>query len=406
MLKSREELETALRKASENIVFNEEVCEKIRDYVYEKYNISTGSTMDMIAQRVSLKEKTEFELFCLADGFDEITKSKNKKIFFTEIEISNYTKQKLEINKIKFPIRIKCEQVARDQWIGASFSQFFMNLRRVQLIKYNANAQRVMKRVIRGESIMFKIIHNKLAIRSIKKLMKNNQYIPTSITLNIPYDSEADFYYDEKERELVIKNIEAFDISDGYHRYLAMCELTDEDPEFNYPMEIRIINFADEKSRQFIFQEDQKTKMAHSDSKTMNINRPSNIVIDRLNEMTTFDMKGQIGRNEGTISYAGLSEVIEYFYFKTNKNYTNVDIRNTAQDVKEKLNTLVEYNESYLNRPLGLNELTLIFYVFQIEENTVKACELIDANLDNAKKIHFTVIGKKALDLIKQLVYN
>lgn len=406
MLKAKEELEVFLNKKTENIVFNTELCEQIRNYMLEKYNISTGTTMDMIAQRVSLKEKNEFILFCLLDGIDHVTGKEYKKEYYTNIEIEQYTYTKLELNKINFPLRIKCDQVSHDQWIGATNTKFFMDLRREQLIRYNANAQRVMKRIIKGESIIFKLIPNKLAIKAIRTLMRSGIYIPTTITLNIPYNSDADFYFDEKQRELVINSIQSFDISDGYHRYLSICEEGDSSPEFNYPMEIRITNFEDDKVRQFIFQEDQKTKMSKADSKSMDINRYSNNVVDRLNESSTFNLKGQIGRNEGTVSYPALSELIEYFYFKEKKAYTNIDIINVVNDLKQKLNAITEYDVKYMNMILGLKELAIILYVFDNESDINKACQIIDNAISSgfAEQIKVKPVTKALFNPLKRII--
>lgn len=406
MLKAKEDLEVFLNQKTENIVFNTELCEKIRNYLLENYDIPTGTTMDMIAQRVSLKEKTEFILFCLLDGIDNISNKNYTETFFTKIEIEQYSNTKLEVDKIKFPIRIECNQVASDQWIGAVDTKFFMDLRREQLIRYNVNAQRVMKRIIKGESILFKLIPNKLAIKAIRLLMRNKQYIPTTITLNIPYASEADFYFDTKARELVIKSIKFFDISDGYHRYLAMCEEKDNDPDFNYPMEIRITNFVDEKVRQFIFQEDQKTKMTKTNSKSMDANRYSNDVVDRLNVSSTFNLKGQIGRNEGTVNYSALSDLIEYFYFKEKRTYSNMDVINTMNDVKQKLNAITEYNVTYMNAALDAKELAIIFYVFNKESDINKACQIIDNAISSGitKNIKTNSISKAIFNTIEKLL--
>ena len=152
MLKDRRELECFLENQCEKIVFNTGLCIKIREYMDEKDNISTGTTMDMIARNI-LGSQTEFVLFCLTDGIDYVNETNYKKEFFTEIETNRYLTEKMENDTIKFPIRIKCVQVSSDQWIGAADAKFFMKLRKAQLIKYNANAQRVMKRIIKGESI-------------------------------------------------------------------------------------------------------------------------------------------------------------------------------------------------------------------------------------------------------------
>ena len=405
MLKSKDELIKFLEKKCENIAFDNALCEKIREYLLEKYDIPAGITMDMIARNI-LADKNEFILFCLVDGIDIATSSNYKKKFYTELEHGTYLKNKMSIEKIQFPIQIKCFQVANDQWIGACDSKFFATLRKEQLIKYNANAQRVMKRIIRGEDILFKIVPNKLAIRAIRALMKRKLYIPTTITLNIPYDSDAVFYYNDKENELVIESIEHFDIADGYHRYLAMSELSDSDPVFNYPMEIRIINFTEEKTRQFIFQEDQKTKMTQSASKTMNTNRASNNVVDRLNEMSTFDFKGQIGRSEGTVNYAAMSDLIEFFYFKSEKTYNNADIRNVVNIIKEKFNALSEYDQDYITRILDFKELAIIFYVFETETDLNTAVKVIDKALKEniTQQIKQQKISKSLFNSISKLI--
>lgn len=405
MLKSRKDLEKYLESQCEKIVFKTEICQKIREYMLDKYNVPTSTTMDMIARNI-LGSQTLFVLFCLADGIDYVDETDCTKEFFTEIEISSFSSTKLETDSITFPLKIKCDQVTPDQWVGVTDSNFLMQLRKAQLIKYNVNAQRVMSRIIKGENILFKLIPNKIAIGKIKQLMQNKAYVPTTITLNIPYDSDADFYFNDKTRELVINSIKMFDISDGYHRLVAMCELSDSDKEFNYPMEIRIINFTDEKARQFIYQEDQKTHMAKGDSDAMNTNRPSNNVVDRLNQMSTFEFKGQIGLNHGNINYADFSGIIEYFYFSNKKEYKNSEIAKVRDEVKEKLNALAEYYPEYLEKIFNVKELALVFYVFNEENDLSKACETIHKNLKsgclNSLRAH--KIGKPLFKAIEELI--
>jgi len=405
MLQEKSKLITYLNDKSKMVAINNELCIKVRDYCHQKYDIPTGLTMDMIT-RGMLDEQTEFVLFCLTDALDEITGTRGKAHYFSDLEINQYTNMKYEIEAVNFPIRIKCHQVNPDQWIGVSDAKFFIKLRKAQLISYNINAQRVMKKIIKGENILYKLVPNKVAIKQIKKLMEQKQYIPTSLTLNIRYDSDADFYYDTNNHELVIKSIKSFDISDGYHRYLAMCFLGDEISDFNYPMEIRIVNFTEEKTRQFIFQEDQKTKMTSSASNSMNMNRYSNTVIERLNEMPTFEFKGQIGRNEGTVDYAAFSDIIEYVYFAEKKEYTNLDIRTVATDIKDKLNALVEHNPEFLTKALGRFELAVIFYCLSTEEHIENALELIEqafVNNVHKKLKHFQKI-KPLFNMIEKII--
>ena len=143
--------------------------------------------------------------------------------------------------------------------------------------------------------------------------------------------------------------------------------------------------------------------MAKGNSEAMNMNRPSNNVVDRLNQMSTFEFKGQIGLNEGTINYAALSSVIEFFYFPKKKEYTNVDIRNARDDIKEKMNYLAEFDPKYITKPLGERELALIFYVFHKEDDMEKACKIIDNAFNNNILKGVKTFGKVAKPLFNAI---
>ena len=94
-------------------------------------------------------------------------------------------------------------------------------------------------------------------------------YIPDDITLNMPEEGSKFRYENGK---LTISELPGgkFDITDGYHRYLAMCAIYNIDKSFDYPMELRITNFDLATCQQMIFQKDQKTQMKKEDSATFN----------------------------------------------------------------------------------------------------------------------------------------
>lgn len=387
MLQEKTILCNKLKTTCEKIVFDKEKCNKIVETINNNYNIPTGIIMDMIAGRSVLEDVPEFFLYAITENI--LPKQVNS--YFTPVEINEYSKMKFEEPKIKFPLIIKCEQVNRDQWIGVVDVDFFMNLRKAQLINYNVNAQRTLRKKKRGNSIVYQISLNTAAIKSITGLMKNNIYIPNTITLNIPYDSEADFRYDEESRELIINSINHFDISDGYHRYISICQLKDQNDDFNYPIELRVINFGDEKVRQFIYQEDQKTKMRRIDSDSMNMNAPSNIVCERLNSDILFNLKGKISRNDGLINQGDFSETIKYFYFNNKSNaVSNKEIIIAQKDIRDKFNYLTEINPSYLERNYSRKDLMIIMYCFS------KYAENYKDNYDSANKT-FDMINKQDL---------
>jgi len=391
MLKTKKELAEYLYKRCGKIVYNKEETALVVESMKSKYNIPSGMAMDLLAGRINLEDTSEFYLFILLDTTDEVIKKDKVKEYFTEIEINGYSTSKYEEEKFEFPIVIKCIPVSTDQWIGATDVNFLMSLRKAQLINYNTNAQRTMQKIVRGEKTLYKIALNKTAISEIRSSLNNETYIPNTITLNIPED--ADYFYNEKDNTLVINNLDHFDISDGYHRYIAMCQEKDFNPSFNYPMELRLITFDESRIKQFIFQEDQKTKMSRLDSKSMNMNSPANLVTERLNRDIMFNLKGKIQRNEGNIDFGEFASIVEFIYFKLpNRDSGTPEVIKTEKELRDKLNYLTEHNNDWLTKKFNFKELMIILYLISKAENEY------DSTADLYNKINNTLAKADELD--------
>jgi len=407
MLKSKNELEQYLESKIFSFISNTELCQSIYNYAKETYNIPRTLTSDLITMRISLSEASEFVLFCLLDAIEKMTQSKSTKIdsFYTMQEVKTYRVSKFETERIKFPLKYKLMKITEDQWIGSIDIKHLMKLREAQLINYNVNAQRTMQRIIKGNKEIYKITLNQVAINAIESLFQNGIYIPTPFTLNIPQDSMADFYYDEDNNELVIKSLEHFDIIDGYHRYIAACQISDTNPDFNYNMELRIINFSEDKAKQFIYQEDQKTKMRKIDSDSLNMNKAANIVATRLNESSQCNLQGLISRNQGLINLGDLAQLIHYFYFKEylSKEKEKITIILAVKELIENFNLLTEYDIKYLEKKYSFKDLVAIMYTFNYFKDKDKnhMCEIMDKIIDATNKIDnkkfYSKIPKKSL---------
>ena len=398
MLKPREELITYLRRKCNSIVLTKREFIELSQIILEKYNIPTSMTSDLVNDRIALNDTTDFILFALTKSLDEVLKSSKTNEFFTELEISGYINMKLETPKFEFPIEIKCIRVDATQYIGATDVKFLMQLRNAGLISYNANAQRTMQRVVRGEKSYYKIALNKKAIAQIRESFRSETYIPNTITLNIPEDST--FHYNAISNTLVIESLDHFDISDGYHRYMAMCQEIDSNPDFNYQMELRLISFDENRVKQFIFQEDQKTQMKRIDSASMNMNNPANLVCERLNKDIMFNLKGKVTRNSDYIDFAELASIIDFIYFKTLKREnTTVSIIETEKELCKKFNYLTEYDTSLLEKRYSFKELIIIIYMFSKLANgydaSTKAGEIITGLINRTDELDKRVFATK-----------
>lgn len=382
MIVSREYVNNYLESHMADVALKSDKIKEVCDYCFERYNVPRGVVSDYITMRKSLEEASEFILFILLDGLlaNKII-NRNLDNFFTESEISTYSKAKYKDKQIKMPLKFSAIQVAPDQWIGSITVQEIMELSKAQKIKYNENAQRTMKKIIRGDKEYYKITINKKAVGEIKEAFNNKMYIPNTITFNIPEETEYNFGYDAASKTLIITELENFDIIDGYHRYIALNQLKLENPNFDYMMELRIVNFSEEKARSFIYQEDQKTKMAKVDVNTFNALKPGNRVCDRLNGSSKCNIQGLIGQ-KGIIPYAELASIIDFLYFKNmkSKEKERLEIIELTKELTEDFNMLTEYDSKYLTENYSFKRILGIMYVFYLYRDKDKTgmCETIE----------------------------
>ena len=367
--------------------------EKVREMVFglhDRFGIATGDIMDYINGQNDIGKADPFMLFVLSYGIDDILDGSNLvNDIFTEVEIKQFSTYKVDARELYLPLRIKCIQVKEDQWIGASNVSFLMLLRDAQKINYNTNAQRAMKRVIRGGNEFYRIAINNSAVKKIRDSLERGIFIPNTITLNLPLDS--DYRYNEKTNELVINDFKYFDIADGYHRFLAMSQIYSKDNTFDYPVELRIISFSDDTVKQFIFQEDQKTKMRKIDSESMNMDAAPNIVAERLNRDIMFNWHGQIARGGARVNMSDLAEMIRYFYYKPYnprkiKKLDQKFIVETEAALVDILNPIIARNDKLMNETVSFKTLLVLFYcVSKYGDNSL---EHIRKGLDHLDEIH------------------
>lgn len=402
MLKDKKILEDYLEKQCDRIVVDNSKCKAIYVYANETYEIPKGIISDLISKRMAMSTASEFVLFILLDSMNAVLRESSKILgvdhFYTMQEVKHYRISKYEIETIKFPLVFKMVQIADDQWVGKITVDILMKLRQAQLINYNVNAQRTMQRIIRGNKESYKITLNNKAVNAIQDSFESNNFIPNTITLNIPMETDYDFYYDEETSSLVIKSLEHLDISDGFHRYIAAGKAKDKNNEFDYPLELRIVNFSEDKAKQFIYQEDQKTQMRKIDSNSMNMNKAANIVVTRLNENIRCNLKGLISRNDGIIPFGEFAELVDYFYFKgVGKEKERSVVVHAVKELTDNFNMLTEYNTEYLEEKMNYKTLLAAMFCFNYfkdsDEDETRICEIIEKTAkemehSNNKKFH------------------
>lgn len=397
MLKSREEINELLSSLIRKKDFGN-YTDIIVDIAHNKHKIPKGELTDYLSGRKDWSEASDIIAYITIEAFNEaeynsrvLAYDKLFKEYFTKTEIGKYSKFVFQSNKIKFPLHIPCYQVTTDQWIGASDIKLLIQLGEAQLIRYNENAQRIMRKKITGDREEFIPYVNRRAVNEITQFYKENIYIPNTLTLNIPDDVETSFRYDNEAHEIIFSSIECLDITDGYHRYLAALKAYNEDKEFNTPIELRITRFSDEKARGFIYQEDQKTKMTRIESKSMQVNAPANIIVERLNTSSSSNLKGIIQRVGGIINQPMLVSVIDKFYLKGNQKVKNrAEIIEHYKIIEDFFNMITDTDTSLLEKEWSYNFIV----------SAVMTLSYMQEHKDNKKK----KLSYKNIDLNKVIV--
>lgn len=377
MLKSKEVLVSYLQEQCEKIVVNSNQCKKVYEYGNKNYGIPKGMMSDLVTKRSDLSKVTNFVLFVLLESLFRCDDSESVigvDKYFTMQEAKVFRTTKYEVDKITFPIVFKMIQVADDQWIGNIDVVELMRLRRAQLVVYNVATQRMMTRVIKGEEEHYKITINQKAIKEIQSSFEKNEFISNTITLNISTEVESDFYYDTDKCELVINSLECFHIIDGFHRYLSLSQQYDLDDNFNYPMELRVVNWNENKAKTFIYQEDHRTPIAKTKSgaNSFNMNSAANIITERINNNVLCNVKGLIGRNDGIINYGDFSDLVNWFYIKNNKERSNAIQIKAVKELVENLNIITELNSRYVEEKWNYQMTISVMCVFDYFNKTGK----------------------------------
>lgn len=364
MLKERASLIQDVQNYLDKIVFNKKKQDAIIAYCADHYNYPEGIISDYLRGQKDIAGAETGLLYILSTAIDNISKNHLVAEYFTSQEREVFSTYKYEEDKSIFPLRFKMIPVSIDSWIGTITTKELIRLYQSQLINYNANTQRALKYIFRRGETSYRVDVNRKAVQEIAELFESNKYIPNTLTLNIPPDeTENDFYYNNQTNELVINNIKMFDILDGYHRLLGIFEAIKNNPDFDYPMELRITTYDDTKAKQFIYQEDQKTKMKKVQSDAYNVYSFANRVIAKLNADPLCDIQGMITMSGEHISQPWLGNLIEnWLFYKKTKTEGRQIINDAEKCLVDAFNSLINTDEIYLNKRYSYVELVAVCY--------------------------------------------
>ena len=390
-----------LFKRNENIK-NRKLRQQLYDNIEKKFGFPVSIVEEMVTFKKDISEFTPFQVFAVVWFLDRNGLSR----YFTENEIAELSNSRYEIEVATFPQEFyDMVQIAEDQFIGKITVQKLMSLKRSRMINYDENEQRALRRVKSGEIEIFKPFVNAKSVEEIKNLMLNGSYIPDPITLNMPEGSE--FVYENNKLIIYSMPKGMFNLDDGYHRYLAMSQIVDFNPNFDYTMELRIVNFSSVKANNFIFQQDQKTLMKRIVSETYNMDAIPNKIVQRLNEDPRCNINGMIGRNNSQINSAVLAKLISYFY-KTSeikKEDTARSVVAIEKEISDKFNLITSQNDVFFGKYSDVM-LFIIMYVFNSDIPGDEYAEKILWINDNLTEDEYKILNVASIGSVRKKGIN
>ena len=339
-------LSKVAKKLFEGNILNRKLHTKVGKELFSKWNIPLNITNDLLNLRKDVTEVSDYILYHLIIAIDKNSLPQG----YPPEHLKDEFNKPFKNETVKFPLVYSVIQIDNFQYVGKITARELFNLGNNALLNYNENTQRVMRRVITPNGEHYEITKNERAINHIEESYKEKKYIPNTITLNIPYDDDSDFYYDEDSCKLIINKIKNFDLLDGYHRYVAMNRICAFDSDFDYPMELRIVIFTEEKARYFIYQEDQKTKMSKVASNSLNKYNPANIIVNRIQNSTYGNI---VAYNKGIISSSILSDAIRIIYgINVDKTYKPSEINAISKEIINGFDELIENDPTIFDSQL------------------------------------------------------
>lgn len=303
----REILEKELMLVCENIAKDKKIINKVENELLKEHNILPGETRGLIDGTIPLMGVSLEMLFVLSKALYKYTKRENinPEKYFTEVEINEMANFHvvMDTEKDKEVVFENVIQTAEDQFLTTISIQKLAELYKIGRIRYNPETQRNMKYIQYRGTVLKQINLNMTSVDAMKDAMLEGSYIPDEITLNILKTGEEKFHYNSTTQTLVVDANSEIDVVDGFHRSYAILKALTINPNLDFNMELRIVNFDVAKAQRFIIQKNKQNKIAEMHLKSWQQEKLENQVVKKLNESTNNEMQWKITTDVNLLQY-------------------------------------------------------------------------------------------------------
>lgn len=341
----RERLQKAIYEAGVNSRVQNDIIDNIAKRGYRRGFISGVFEGNVVlSQELSL---TDLGVFALE--IYKITNIRyiNPEIYLTDVEMDVVRNHKEETKQDIFEYPVVFEDVryvAPDLCTVVLSAQFIAKLGKSNMLNYEFETQRDAK-VIETERGIIQVPNiNPESIIQISEELITDEFIPNTLTFNIPLKNSDDFKYNPKDKKWILLKGK-LNIIDGYHRYRGiLAALAKKNIDYNF--EVRLANFDDDKARKFIVQEDKRNPISKEYIKSIDNSDLTTQLINQLNQNNRSELKGKITTDRATIQSGYALVSFDMMHKTINKLWKLV----TIDDVDE----LFEYLRVFFNRLVSL----------------------------------------------------
>ena len=364
MIKSKDEIESAVSKYLKSIVDNKEKREQIINFMTNK-----GFTKGYVTKMLNLNQLPEMwadmDLGVMLLAINEIG-GLNISDYYTEKEIDIFQRYQLIAKKSvdepivfenAFPTGYFSDIEEPTQFIAAQVPiQMIYELFRDKKIGYNPEIQRdlILYKTKKGE-VIEKINAIPAKKKEIAEKTLRHEMFANAITLNVMNTGKQEVKYNWDSHRLIIENNEDTEvfIIDGYNRVVGFNYSIEKDSDVKFYIPVTICIFDKERASQTIADIDKQTPISKGKAKVLNASNPFMDITKRIGKIgtnKTNEMYARLAEDNNELkfkkekycTYETISEAIKYNFFDdSNKNVTPRKIDNTAEFVIKGFNELI-----------------------------------------------------------------
>lgn len=299
----RKELQTILnRKIKQIKEFPRSAQKEVEKVMATKYNVKFGDTVDIFNEisPFSVKELNDEMLYKLMNSIRKVALDRYESLdpsdlfakrYFTDEEIEQYEKP-LD-DEEDFDIVISdWKQVGDNKYTIYVTIDEVIRWRNYNKLRFNPETQRDLVTIIVKGVPIKKLDINRKSVNEMKELRKKGLYFPVRGIININPD-----YFDKpiiKDGKMIIPAETHMDLIEGFHNYIAMCEVKDENPNYEELCEFDIMLLNVDDANRFILQMDKKNHFKTNQTIRMDRINQVNYIIDQLNKSGEFHLYGTI----------------------------------------------------------------------------------------------------------------